>query len=191
MNCLVTTAESCTGGAIAAALTEVAGSSAWYDQGWVTYSADGKHHQLGVDLALLKNTMVSQEVAMQMAFGALQRSCAQLAVSVTGVAGPSGGSLETPIGCCWFGFAFAQEISTFFGDRAVFEQRLQAFKVLSQFQSIQSISCMTHADIQHILVCCQWSGDRSTVRASAVEFTLQFLTGLFEDIVFRNVTKIT
>lgn len=93
------TAESCTGGLIAACLTEIAGSSDVLDRGFVTYSNDAKAEVLGVPRALLAaHGAVSEEVARAMAEGALARSAADLAVAVTGIAGPGGGSPEKPVG---------------------------------------------------------------------------------------------
>ncbi|WP_018239579.1 CinA family protein [Ensifer sp. BR816] len=95
----IATAESCTGGLIAAALTEIAGSSAVVDRGFVTYSNAAKIDMLGIDGATLAaHGAVSRETAAEMARGALSRSDAHLAVAVTGIAGPSGGSVEKPVG---------------------------------------------------------------------------------------------
>ena len=102
---MITTAESCTGGLIAAALTEIAGSSAVFERGFVTYTNAAKHEMLGVlDQTLTKHGAVSEEVAAEMARGALAHSNAQLAVSVTGIAGP-GGSDFKPEGRVCFGLA--------------------------------------------------------------------------------------
>ena len=125
---MLATAESCTGGMIAAACTDIAGSSAWFERGFVTYSNAAKCELLGVDPALIDaHGAVSEPVARAMAAGALARSAAQVAVAVTGVAGPGGGSAEKPVGTVWFGFAFAIDGDTgalhsercrFDGDRA-------------------------------------------------------------------------
>jgi nicotinamide-nucleotide amidase len=99
-------AESCTGGLIAALLTEVPGSSAVFDRGFVTYSNDAKTEALGVPAALITtHGAVSGEVARAMAEGVLARSLADFAVSVTGVAGPGGGSAAKPVGLVYFGVA--------------------------------------------------------------------------------------
>lgn len=96
---MVATAESCTGGLIAGALTEVAGSSAVVDRGFVTYSNRAKVEMLGVDQATLDAFgAVSRQVALEMAKGALAHSQADVAVAVTGIAGPGGGSAEKPVG---------------------------------------------------------------------------------------------
>lgn len=95
----IATAESCTGGLIAAALTAIPGSSAWFDRGFVTYSNDAKTELLEVPQAMIaEKGAVSEEVARAMALGALRRSKAGCAVSVTGIAGPDGGSPEKPVG---------------------------------------------------------------------------------------------
>ncbi|MGI4939173.1 MAG: CinA family protein [Janthinobacterium lividum] len=103
---MAATAESCTGGLIAAALTAVAGSSDVVDRGFVTYSNAAKTEMLGVDPALIVlHGAVSAPVAAAMAEGALQRSQASLTVAVTGVAGPGGGTPDKPVGTVWFGLA--------------------------------------------------------------------------------------
>ncbi len=103
---MIATAESCTGGLIAGALTEVGGSSAVFDCGFVTYSNEAKYKMLGVPADLIaQRGAVSEPVARAMAQGALSLSRAHVAVSVTGVAGPGGGSVEKPVGLVWFGLA--------------------------------------------------------------------------------------
>ena len=105
---MAATAESCTGGMIAAALTDIAGSSAVVERGFVTYSNDAKIEMLGVSPETLRdNGAVSRETALEMAAGALARSKAGIAISVTGIAGPGGGSDEKPVGLVWFGLALA------------------------------------------------------------------------------------
>jgi len=96
---MLATAESCTGGLIAGAVTQISGSSAVLDRGFVTYSNEAKVAMLGVDPALLEaHGAVSEQVARAMVSGALAHSNAQIAVSCTGIAGPSGGSAEKPVG---------------------------------------------------------------------------------------------
>lgn len=103
---MLATAESCTGGMIAAALTDIAGSSAVVDRGFVTYSNEAKTEMLGVSAqTLAAHGAVSEETAREMAEGALSRSRAGIAVSVTGIAGPGGGSAQKPVGLVWFGLA--------------------------------------------------------------------------------------
>ncbi len=117
------TAESCTGGLIAARCTDLAGSSDWFDRGFVTYSNAAKTEMLGVDAALIaQHGAVSEPVVRAMVQGALQQSQAQVAIAVTGVAGPSGGSAAKPVGTVWLGWAtpagVVSELQHFAGDRA-------------------------------------------------------------------------
>lgn len=118
------TAESCTGGLIAASCTDLAGSSQWFDRGFVTYSNAAKTDMLGVDAALIAQFgAVSEQVAAAMAQGAVQHSAAQVSVAVTGVAGPGGGSTEKPVGTVWIGWCVNGQTTTdlchFDGDRAM------------------------------------------------------------------------
>jgi nicotinamide-nucleotide amidase len=120
---MMAAAESCTGGLISAACTDLAGSSNWFERGFVTYSNEAKTELLGVDAALMaRHGAVSEEVARAMAQGALTHAHAQVAVAVTGVAGPSGGSAAKPVGTVWFGWAtpagVVSERCCFPGDRA-------------------------------------------------------------------------
>jgi nicotinamide-nucleotide amidase len=124
---MMATAESCTGGLIAGACTEVSGSSEWFERGFVSYSNAAKHELLGVPMALIdQHGAVSEPVARAMATGAVAHSPAQLAVAVTGVAGPTGGSAEKPVGTVWFGWATPEGVFTehqrFDGDRAAVRQ---------------------------------------------------------------------
>ena len=103
---MIVTAESCTGGLIAGALTENAGSSRVFERGFVTYSNEAKQELLGVPAAILEtHGAVSAEAAEAMALGALERSRAQLALSVTGIAGPDGGTADKPVGLVHFALA--------------------------------------------------------------------------------------
>ena len=120
---MLTTAESCTGGLIAAACTDLAGSSQWFERGFVTYSNAAKTELLGVDAALItRDGAVSESVVRAMAQGALAHSHAQVAVAVTGVAGPGGGSASKPVGTVWLAWATPQGLHSalhhFAGDRA-------------------------------------------------------------------------
>lgn len=103
---LLATAESCTGGLIAKCLTDIPGSSAWFERGFVTYSNRAKAEQLGVPSRVLgRHGAVSEPVAIAMARGALRRSPAGLAVAVTGIAGPDGGTPGKPVGTVWIAWA--------------------------------------------------------------------------------------
>jgi nicotinamide-nucleotide amidase len=126
---LLATAESCTGGGIAEAVTRIPGSSAWFDRGFVTYSYESKVDLLGVRRdSLLDFGAVSEEIARQMVEGAIGHSRAQVAVAVTGIAGPDGGLPDKPVGTVWFAWKFPKksiisEVCHFSGDRqAVREQ---------------------------------------------------------------------
>ena len=102
----ITTAESCTGGLIAGAITEVAGSSGWFRHGVVTYSNEAKQTLLGVAASVFEqHGAVSEACVRRMAEGALQRSGADVAVSVSGIAGPGGATADKPVGTVWIGWA--------------------------------------------------------------------------------------
>ena len=132
------TAESCTGGWVAQAATSVSGSSDWFDRGFVTYSNDAKREMLGVRAeTLAAHGAVSENTAREMAAGALDRSGAGVAVSVTGVAGPTGGSAEKPVGMVCFawslrGGAVESETRHFEGDR-------EAIRRQSVIRSLQGL----------------------------------------------------
>jgi len=120
---VLTCAESCTGGWVAQTVTAVAGSSEWFDRGFVTYSNQAKQEMLGVPTAVLERYgAVSEETARAMAAGALAHAQAQVALSITGIAGPSGGTVDKPVGLVCFGWALAggaprTESCHFAGDR--------------------------------------------------------------------------
>ncbi|MDE2414970.1 MAG: CinA family protein [Comamonadaceae bacterium] len=120
---MLATAESCTGGMIAAACTDLAGSSQWFERGFVSYSNAAKTELLGVPAGLIaQHGAVSEPVARAMAEGAVQHSAAQVSVAVTGVAGPTGGTPDKPVGTVWFGWCVAgathSAMMHFAGDRA-------------------------------------------------------------------------
>ena len=121
-NAMLVTAESCTGGWAAQVVTSVAGSSAWFERGFVTYSNAAKQELLGVSAQTLRqHGAVSEETAREMARGALQRSRATVGLSITGVAGPSGGTREKPVGTVCFAWSRGGEVRSetrhFSGDR--------------------------------------------------------------------------
>lgn len=124
---MVATAESCTGGLIAGACTELSGSSDWFERGFVTYSNAAKTTLLGVSPELIAaHGAVSEPVVQAMASGALTHAPVQWAVAVTGVAGPNGGSPDKPVGTVWFGWAgpngVSSECQRFDGDRSAVRQ---------------------------------------------------------------------
>ena len=131
------TAESCTGGLIAAACTDLSGSSQWFERGFVTYSNAAKTELLGVDAALIRRDgAVSESVAIAMVQGAVKHSHAQVAVAVTGIAGPDGGSADKPVGTVWIAWNVRGKITAtchhFPGDRAAVRQQT----VLSALQGL-------------------------------------------------------
>lgn len=118
-NHTVTCAESCTGGLLAAELTRLPGSSNWFDMGFITYSNAAKEQLLGVNTATLDfYGAVSEETVREMALGALLAAKADFALSISGIAGPGGGSDEKPVGTVWFGLAGKQHI---WAEKACFE----------------------------------------------------------------------
>jgi nicotinamide-nucleotide amidase len=147
------TAESCTGGLIAASCTQLSGSSAWFERGFVTYSNAAKHELLGVPSALIEaHGAVSEEVAKAMALGALAHSNAALSVAVTGVAGPTGGTAAKPVGTVWLAWAWRDS-----------DQQTS-----SQQSSKQQTHCETLLQ--------QFKGSRSEVRFATTELALTHLT---------------
>ncbi|MDN2480215.1 nicotinamide-nucleotide amidase [Vibrio agarivorans] len=129
---VLVTAESCTGGGVANAITEVEGSSAWFDRAFITYSNEAKMEMLGVKPQTLESFgAVSEATVIEMAQGALERSLATIAVSISGIAGPGGGSEDKPVGTVCFAFVSNKgwqlvETCHFEGDRS--EVRLQAIE---------------------------------------------------------------
>ena len=120
---MIATAESCTGGLVAGAITSIAGSSGWFERGFVTYSDLAKEQQLGVASSTIERFgAVSEETAKAMAQGAVRGAAAQWAVAVTGIAGPDGGSPDKPVGTVWFAWAGPDHLQAlkrqFDGDRA-------------------------------------------------------------------------
>ncbi|MBD8049805.1 CinA family protein [Limnohabitans radicicola] len=127
----IATAESCTGGMIAARCTDLAGSSAWFERGFVTYSNAAKQELLGVDPALIQaHGAVSEAVAKAMVLGAFNHAKVQASVAVTGVAGPSGGSADKPVGTVWLAWCINGAVDAqkmvFAGDRAAVREATTA-----------------------------------------------------------------
>lgn len=131
---MVVTAESCTGGMIAEALTSVAGSTAWFDRAYITYSYESKKEMLGInETTIQKKGAVSQECVEEMALAAIQQSHATVSVSCSGIAGPGGGTADKPVGTVWIAWAMQghEEVESqrfqFDGDRqSVREQTTEA-----------------------------------------------------------------
>jgi len=141
----IATAESCTGGLIAAAFTEISGSSAVFECGFVTYSNEAKNKMLGVPADLIEiHGAVSEEVACAMAAGAREKAGVDLAVSVTGIAGPSGGSAQKPIGLVYIAVASKNGVNvqqnTFTGDRAEIRNQAVRSAIAMLTEELQKIS---------------------------------------------------
>jgi nicotinamide-nucleotide amidase len=150
---MLATAESCTGGMIAVTCTDLSGSSNWFERGFVTYSNEAKHEMLGVDSALItEHGAVSEAVAQAMALGAMRLSHAQVTLAVTGVAGPSGGSVVKPVGTVWFAWATPSDAGPTLGAETAWVK-----------------SEMMHFD-----------GDRAAVRAAATQYALKTLLDLLQ-----------
>ncbi len=133
---MLATAESCTGGGVAQAITSVAGSSAWFERGFVTYSNLSKQQMLGVSEATLRERgAVSEAAVREMVAGALQHSDAQVALAVSGIAGPDGGTPDKPVGTVWFAWGIRNGLTLsrvhhLAGDRA--EVRAQSVRIALQ-----------------------------------------------------------
>ncbi len=136
----VTTAESCTGGWVAKVITDIAGSSAWFERGFVTYSNEAKAQMIGVrEETLAQHGAVSEPVVVEMAIGALKAARADYAVSISGIAGPDGGSEEEPVGTVWFAFATARgegitRRECFSGDRDAVRRQATAYALQTLWQ---------------------------------------------------------
>lgn len=136
----VTTAESCTGGWVAKAITDTAGSSTWFERGFVTYSNEAKAQMIGVrEETLAQHGAVSEPVVVEMAIGALKAARAHFAVSISGIAGPDGGSKEKPVGTVWFAFASASgegitRRECFSGDRDAVRRQATAYALQTLWQ---------------------------------------------------------
>jgi nicotinamide-nucleotide amidase len=136
-NWYLVTAESCTGGWVAEVVTSVTGSSAWFERGFVTYSNTAKEESLGVrSETLAKYGAVSEQTALEMVKGALANSQAQIGVAITGIAGPSGGSPDKPVGTVWIAYAFPHntyaQYNFFRGDRT----RIREQSVITALQCL-------------------------------------------------------
>jgi nicotinamide-nucleotide amidase len=150
---MLTTAESCTGGLIAGHCTDLAGSSQWFERGFVTYSNEAKHDMLGVDNAILtEHGAVSEPTAQAMALGALRHSRAQVSIAVTGVAGPTGGSKDKPVGTVWFAWGVPSDTGPTLGAETAWVKTERM----------------------------QFNGDRAAVRQATITHALQTLLQLLK-----------
>lgn len=142
---ILATAESCTGGGVASAITDIAGSSGWFDRAFVTYSNEAKMEMLEVSAEILElHGAVSEEVAEEMAKGALKHSHATIAIAISGIAGPDGGTAIKPVGTVCFAWLdksgwLRKETCLFSGDRAAIRQAavLHALQVVSDYLTIK------------------------------------------------------
>jgi nicotinamide-nucleotide amidase len=144
------TAESCTGGLLAAECTAIAGSSHWFERGFVTYSNAAKTELLGVEAALLDaHGAVSEQVARAMARGALSQSHAQVSMAVTGIAGPSGGSAAKPVGTVWFAYSVQgilhSDMMLFEGNRAAVRHQAVSHALVRSTQLLRAAMSVTDA----------------------------------------------
>jgi nicotinamide-nucleotide amidase len=148
---MLATAESCTGGMIAARCTDLAGSSQWFERGFITYSNEAKHESLGVSQDILsQHGAVSEEAVRAMALGALRHSKAQVSVAVSGIAGPGGGSRHRPVGTVWMAWCLPGDSGPTLGAETAFIKT----------------------------ECLVFEGDRAAVREATVRHVLQTLLGL-------------
>ena len=135
---MMSTAESCTGGLVAAQCTELPGSSRWFDRGLITYSSAAKSDLLGVQDSLLAYYgAVSEEVARAMALVAVYRTLATASIAVTGIAGPDGGSPEKPIGTVWFGWCIDGSL---YSECKLFSGNRQQIRLLSTSHALLGLS---------------------------------------------------
>lgn len=147
---ILATAESCTGGWLAEVVTSIPGSSAWFDRGFITYSNDAKQDMLDVDQALLDDVgAVSEEVVRAMAGGALSHANADIAVAITGIAGPDGGTPQKPVGSVWLAWAvkgqpIISRFTHFVGDREMVRQQA----VMAALQGIVDVLSTDSEDSQ-------------------------------------------
>lgn len=143
---MLTLAESCTGGMVASAITSVPGSSIWFDRGFVTYSNAAKIEMLGVSADTIQEFgAVSEETAAEMAQGALAHSAAQVGASITGIAGPDGGSVQKPVGTVCFGWVGSNiklqtSIRHFNGDRHAVRQQAAIHIMTALLSALDSLS---------------------------------------------------
>jgi nicotinamide-nucleotide amidase len=150
---MLASAESCTGGMIASRCTDLSGSSQWFERGFVTYSNEAKHEMLGVNTALIAEYgAVSEAVAQAMALGAMRHSRAQVTVAVTGVAGPTGGSADKPVGTVWFAWATPSDAGPTLGAETAWVK----------------------TEVKH------FTGDRAAVREATVQHALHTLLALLQ-----------
>jgi len=140
----VCTAESCTGGLIAKSMTDLAGSSAWFERGYVTYSNESKVEMLGVSDSIIEQYgAVSEPVAVAMAAGALKQSHAGCSIAVTGVAGPAGGSDEKPVGTVWIAIASRNQT---WAQKFLFDGDRENIRLMTMESAIAQLLCIVKVE---------------------------------------------
>ncbi len=150
---MLATAESCTGGMMASRCTDLSGSSNWFERGFVTYSNEAKHEMLGVDSALIaEHGAVSEAVVQAMALGALRHSRAQVSIAVTGVAGPTGGTADKPVGMVWLAWGLPSDAGP----------------------TLDAEAAWVKTELMH------FAGDRAAVREATVQHALKTLRDLLQ-----------
>lgn len=151
---VMTTAESCTGGGVSTAITDIAGSSAWFDRAFVTYSNEAKMEMLGVSAATLEQFgAVSEQTVVEMVHGAIKHSKANIGVSISGIAGPSGGSDLKPVGTVCFAWADTWgwekvETQCFDGDRAEVRKQAVEYALTTLYRELLARRSSSASDIQ-------------------------------------------
>lgn len=136
------TAESCTGGWVAKLLTDMPGSSAWFDRGYVTYSNTAKQDMLGVQATTLdEHGAVSEQTVREMVVGACQKANVEVGLAISGLAGPSGGTTFKPVGLVWFAWRVQQHIET---DSAIFSGDRDAVRLQAVMKAIQHLVVLLH-----------------------------------------------
>jgi nicotinamide-nucleotide amidase len=148
-NWKIALAESCTGGLVCATLTDLAGSSDWFERGYITYSNEAKSECLDIPIEMLQSFgAVSEQVAKAMADGARRKADVNIALSITGIAGPTGGSPEKPVGTVCFGWSIKQDVSNdvktititkqFSGDREIVREQACDYALSKLLELLQS-----------------------------------------------------
>jgi len=144
----ISCAESCTGGWVAKLFTDLAGSSAWFDRGYVTYSNRAKQEMLGVSVDVLDEFgAVSEEVVVQMALGACKQAATKVSLAISGIAGPTGGSKEKPVGLVWFAWCINNKVEShseiFAGDRNAVREQAVGVAIDTLLGSLKQVKSLT------------------------------------------------
>ena len=171
--------ESCTGGGVAYAITEVPGSSQWFEKSWVTYSNQAKHEEVGVSLTTLdKFGAVSSEVVHEMAEGGLRKSGANLCVAISGIAGPGGGTASKPVGLVWFAIAkTVDDRRANSGSAGILRANGLKAEQKNKIDNLHSKNSLSNSNnlLQTRCFSRCFSGDRQQVREQAINLALKEL----------------